>query len=79
MQAAVEQPLRRRSGLQFLQNGCENCSFLAMDGDRSRCEDCTTTYFSGIISIIDPASSWTAKWLHLGACCRLAPRLQGIG
>ena len=61
--------------LQFLQNGCENCHFLGMDGDRTRCEDCTTTYFSGIISVVEPSTSWTAKWLHLGVwaaalvCC----------
>lgn len=30
---------------QFLQQGCENCPFLEMEGDRERIEDCTTTEF----------------------------------
>ena len=51
--------------MQFLHNGCENCPFLTMDGDRTRCEECTTQQFQGIISVMDPSSSWAAKWLHL--------------
>ena len=31
---------------QFVDGGCENCPFLAMDGDRERVYDCTTTEFS---------------------------------
>jgi transcription elongation factor SPT4 len=30
---------------QFYDTGCENCHFLAMDGDRERIYDCTTTEF----------------------------------
>ena len=30
---------------QFYDQGCENCPFLAMDGDRDRIFDCTTTEF----------------------------------
>lgn len=30
---------------QFYDQGCENCTFLDMEGDRERIEDCTTTEF----------------------------------
>eukprot|EP00958_Prasinococcus_capsulatus_P017841 scaffold2045_cov404-Prasinococcus_capsulatus_cf.AAC.34 len=32
---------------QFLEEGCENCAFLGIEGDRERMFDCTTTNFSG--------------------------------
>lgn len=51
--------------LQFVENGCENCPFLAMEGDRERCMDCTTVAFQGLITVIDPTASWAAKWLHV--------------
>ena len=52
-------------GAQFVEGGCENCPFLAMDGDRERAMDCTTVAFQGMITVIDPAASWAAKWLHV--------------
>ncbi len=51
--------------LQFAGGGCENCGFLGMEGDKDRCLECTTVAFQGMVSVIDPASSWCAKWLHL--------------
>lgn len=30
---------------QFYDQGCDNCPFLEMEGDRERIEDCTTTEF----------------------------------
>ena len=30
---------------QFYEQGCENCTFLEMEGDRERIEDSTTTEF----------------------------------
>eukprot|EP00887_Chlorella_sp_A99_P005939 scaffold29.g5939.t1 len=50
---------------QFYEQGCENCPFLDMEGDKERVYDSTTTEYSGIISVMDPAGSWGAKWLHL--------------
>jgi Spt4/RpoE2 zinc finger len=50
---------------QFLANGCENCAFFGMDGDRVRVGDCTTPNFQSLLSVVDPASSWAAKWQHL--------------
>jgi transcription elongation factor SPT4 len=80
---------------QFYDQGCDNCPFLEMEGDRERIEDCTTTEFEasainllvkkssehhlsltlllylvyrslmqGIAAIMDPATSWAAKWTH---------------
>lgn len=50
---------------QFYEEGCENCPFLRMEGDRERVFDSTTTEFQGLLTVIDPATSWSAKWLHL--------------
>ncbi|KAK9805669.1 hypothetical protein WJX72_010935 [[Myrmecia] bisecta] len=55
---------------QFLENGCENCPFLGMEGDRERVSDCTTVNFAGMIAVVDPPASWAAKWLH---CSKFAP------
>ena len=36
-----------------------------MRDDRDRVAECTTPSYSGICSVIDPNSSWAAKWLRL--------------
>mmetsp|Transcript_26601 Transcript_26601/g.67767 ORF Transcript_26601/g.67767 Transcript_26601/m.67767 type:complete len:130 (+) Transcript_26601:70-459(+) len=54
-----------KSERQFLETGCENCQFLRMEEDRGRVQDYTTPNFGGLITVMDPASSWATKWLHL--------------
>ncbi|KAL3156167.1 hypothetical protein ABBQ32_012455 [Trebouxia sp. C0010 RCD-2024] len=49
---------------QFVDRGCENCEWLHMEGDGTRVTDCTTVNFTGLIAIVDPAASWSAKWQH---------------
>jgi Spt4/RpoE2 zinc finger len=67
----------RSNCAQFLANGCENCAFFGMDGDRVRVGDCTTPNFQSLLSVVDPASSWAAKWQHLSefAPLVLSPKL----
>lgn len=37
-----------------------------MVNDKDRVNDCTTSNFSGMISVLDPEGSWAAKWSSLG-------------
>ena len=52
--------------LQFLDSGCENCVTQSMMGDSDRVLECTTSDFQGLITVLNPGSSWTARWLHVG-------------
>jgi transcription elongation factor SPT4 len=50
---------------QFYQQGCENCTFLDLEGDRERIEDCTTTEFQGMLGVIDPSGSWATRYAFI--------------
>ena len=50
---------------QFYQQGCENCTFLNLEGDRERIEDCTTTEFQGMLGVVDPGGSWAARYAFM--------------
>ena len=52
--------------MQFLDSGCENCINQSMMGDGDRVLECTTSDFQGLITVLNPGSSWTARWLHIG-------------
>lgn len=52
-----------KSRTQFYEQGCDNCKNII--GPSLSYEDYTTAQFSGLVSMIDPASSWASKWLHL--------------
>jgi transcription elongation factor SPT4 len=53
--------------IQFHDRGCENCEFLDFKDNDRRVHDCTTSYFSGMISMIEPDGSWVAKWQRIGS------------
>lgn len=59
--------------MQFYDKGCENCTFLSLEGDQDRCSECTTPHFQGVISFIDPPASWAAKWTHSSASLFASP------
>lgn len=50
---------------QFYQQGCENCTFLDLEGDRERIEDCTTTEFQGMLGVVDPEGSWATRYTFM--------------
>ena len=52
--------------MQFYDSGCENCISQSMMGDAERVQECTTNDFQGLVTILNPGSSWTARWLHIG-------------
>jgi len=52
---------------QFTENGCENCPFLRLEEDRDSVQQCTTTSFEGVVSMINTKDSWVARWEKLGA------------
>lgn len=39
-----------------------------MKGYPDRIQSCTTTHFEGAIAVIDPDSSWVARWQRTCAC-----------
>ena len=51
--------------MQFHEAGCDNCPFFQMEGDKERVADCTTPNFQSLITVMEPNSSWAAKWLHV--------------
>ncbi|KAF7301237.1 Transcription elongation factor SPT4 [Mycena indigotica] len=49
--------------IDFRRQGCPNCEeILQMKNSGDRIASCTTTYFDGVIAVIDPENSWVAKW-----------------
>ncbi|KAI6122657.1 transcription elongation factor SPT4, partial [Pisolithus croceorrhizus] len=50
----------------FKKSGCKNCEeIMQVRGSTDRISVCTTTYFDGIIAVIDPESSWVARWQRM--------------
>jgi transcription elongation factor SPT4 len=50
---------------QFYEEGCENCPFLEMIENIDRVTACTTAFFEGSAAVMDPQSSWAAKWIRV--------------
>lgn len=63
--------------VQFYDEGCPNCGYLQMDGDRHRVWDCTTVNFAGFLAIMKPLSSWVARHNKLSKACRGGGHLSG--
>ncbi|PRP74418.1 hypothetical protein PROFUN_06547 [Planoprotostelium fungivorum] len=48
---------------QFEREGCLNCdSFLQLKRNKNRVSQCTSASFEGLISMLDPDTSWVGKW-----------------
>ncbi|KAG5716143.1 hypothetical protein E4T56_gene10931 [Termitomyces sp. T112] len=52
---------------------------MQMKGNSDRIASCTTTYFDGVISVIDPENSWVARWQRTAKYVRgmYAVRVKG--
>ncbi|TCD69178.1 transcription elongation factor spt4 [Steccherinum ochraceum] len=64
----------------FRKHGCPNCEeLMQMKGYPDRIGVCTTTHFDGIISVIDPETSWVARWQRTAKYVRgmYAVRVKG--
>ncbi|KIM84040.1 hypothetical protein PILCRDRAFT_6881 [Piloderma croceum F 1598] len=64
----------------FRKNGCPNCEeLMQMKGTTDRYTHCTTTYFDGVISVVDPETSWVARWQRTSKYVRgmYAVRVKG--
>lgn len=48
----------------FKQNGCPNCPFLMVNHDRN-VHYTTSASFRGLIALVNPRSSWVAKWQRI--------------
>eukprot|EP00879_Flechtneria_rotunda_P018410 GHRR01019312.1.p2 GENE.GHRR01019312.1~~GHRR01019312.1.p2 ORF type:complete len:134 (+),score=36.70 GHRR01019312.1:1776-2177(+) len=48
---------------QWLDTGCDNCRWMDT-ADMESLDLCTTTNFSGLMTLMEPPSSWVAKWTH---------------
>lgn len=53
-----------KSEQQWHREGCENCEELELKGDLDKVLTYTTPNFEGLLSVINPAVSWTARWNH---------------
>ncbi|KAA1465914.1 transcription initiation Spt4 [Dentipellis sp. KUC8613] len=69
-----------QSPADFRRNGCPNCEeLMQMKSSPDRIQVCTTTYFDGVIAVIDPESSWVARWQRTSKYVRgmYAVRVKG--
>jgi transcription elongation factor SPT4 len=54
------------AGSRFRREGCPNCEeFLELLGHDDAIQECTSQVFEGLITLMDPASSWVARWQRL--------------
>jgi len=57
----------------------QSSAILEMKGSPDRIGACTTAYFDGIVSVIDPEASWVARWQRTSKYVRgmYAVRVKG--
>ncbi|GAB65510.1 transcription factor [Plasmodium cynomolgi strain B] len=78
-EAEVSTGAANRRDQAFYQNGCSNCKFLQMAGDRHRIHDCTTENFNGFMAITTPTKSWMAQYNDLSKYAPGFYALQVVG
>ncbi|RDB15458.1 Transcription elongation factor SPT4 [Hypsizygus marmoreus] len=64
----------------YRKHGCPNCEeIMQMKQNSERIASCTTTYFDGVIAVIDPENSWVARWQRTSKYVRgmYAVRVKG--
>ncbi|CAN8073306.1 unnamed protein product [Agarophyton chilense] len=52
---------------QFYNDGCDNCPFMSLNGDKERISACTTSQFVGTYVVMNPSKSWVAKWQRVAS------------
>jgi len=50
---------------QWLREGNENLPCLEIRGDRETVQSCTSAKFDGMMAVMKPNASWTARWQGL--------------
>lgn len=50
----------------FTNQGCPNCDhFLELQGNPDTVQDNTSSVYEGLITLVDPVTSWVARWQRL--------------
>ncbi|PFH50560.1 hypothetical protein AMATHDRAFT_144771 [Amanita thiersii Skay4041] len=65
---------------EFRRNGCPNCEeIIQIKSSTERIASCTTTYFEGIVTVVDAEHSWVARWQRIAKYTRgvYAVRVKG--
>ncbi|MBW0493509.1 hypothetical protein O181_033224 [Austropuccinia psidii MF-1] len=65
-----------QTAAQFKGHGCPNCEdLLEMKGNTEKVLECTSGTFDGTVALMDPESSWVAKWQRIN---RYRPGLYAV-
>ncbi|KAF2397037.1 putative transcriptional elongation protein Spt4 [Trichodelitschia bisporula] len=65
---------------EFNSRGCPNCeTVLQLRGSPETVNECTSSNYSGILALTNPARSWAAKWQRLDGYVQGMYAIQVIG
>ncbi|XP_065187866.1 transcription elongation factor SPT4-like [Sycon ciliatum] len=54
---------------QFENDGCDNCEqLLGFRNNAAMIQECTSSSFDGVVSMVSPLDSWVAKWQRIREC-----------